>query len=125
MKQLLDRLVGPEDLASRESEDDHDAAGRREVDVIDGCLGNVHYKQQPAAKFPFKVSKSDPEEFELWVDGHNCLCTWRLAIDWTSGDRSGVTHLDHGFDKIRTITKQDFPGYFYDSQEGWVPLLPK
>src|SRR5215211_4249830 len=41
MKQLLDRLAGPEDLASNEREDDHDAAGRREVDVVDGCLGNV------------------------------------------------------------------------------------
>src|SRR5215208_6334423 len=41
MKQLPDRLAGPVDLASTEREDDHDAAGRREVDVVDGCLGNV------------------------------------------------------------------------------------
>src|SRR5215208_2487582 len=41
MKQLPDRLAGPVDLASTEREDDHDAAGRREVDVFDGCLGNV------------------------------------------------------------------------------------
>jgi hypothetical protein len=85
------------------------------------------YKQQPAAKFPFKVSKSDPEVFELWVDGPDCLCAWRLAVDWTSGDRSGTTYLDHGFDKIRTITNQnqDLPSYYYDGQEGWVPALPK
>ena len=38
MKQLLDRLVGPEDPASNEREDDHDTAGRREVDVVNGCL---------------------------------------------------------------------------------------
>jgi hypothetical protein len=88
---------------------------------------NPDYKQQPAAKFPFKVSRSDPEVFELWVTGPDCLCTWRLAIDWTSGDRSGTTYLDHGFDKIRTITNrdQDLPSYFYDSKSGWVPPLPK
>jgi hypothetical protein len=88
---------------------------------------NPDYKQQPAAKFPFKVSRSDPEVFELWVSGPDCLCTWRLAIDWTSGDRSETTYLDHGFDKIRTITNrnQDLPSYSYDSQEGWVPPLPK
>jgi hypothetical protein len=89
---------------------------------------NPDYKQQPAAKFPFKVSKSDPEVFELWVDGPDCFCAWRLAIDWTSGDRSDTTYLDHGFDKIRTITSQnqDLPAYFYDSNGGsWVPPLPQ
>jgi hypothetical protein len=82
-------------------------------------------KRQPAAKFPFKVSRSDPEVFELWVDGPECLCAWRLAVDWTSGGQSRTTFLDHGFDKIKTNTKQGLPGYYYDSDSGWVPPLPK
>ena len=43
---LIDEAIAgstswPEDLVSHEREDDHEAAGRREVDVVDGCLGNV------------------------------------------------------------------------------------
>jgi hypothetical protein len=81
-------------------------------------------KPQPAAKFPFKVSRSDPEVFELWVEGPECLCAWRLAIDWTSGGQSRTTFLDHGFDKIKTNTTRGLPGYYYDRDEGWVPPLP-
>jgi hypothetical protein len=83
-------------------------------------------KIQPAAKFPFKVSRSDPEVFEMWVDGPKCLCTWRLAIDWTNEGRSGTTLVDHGFDKIRMNTTKGLPSYYYDSDAGtWVPPLPK
>jgi hypothetical protein len=40
-KQLPDRMAGPVDLAPTEREDDHGAAGQREVAVVGGCLGNV------------------------------------------------------------------------------------
>jgi hypothetical protein len=83
-------------------------------------------KVQPAVKFPFKVSKSDPEVFEMWVSGPECLCSWRLAIDWSSEGRSGTTIVDRGFEKIRINTEQDLTTYFYDSDaREWVPPLPK
>jgi hypothetical protein len=83
-------------------------------------------KVQPAVKFPFKVSKSDPEVFEMWVSGPECLCSWRLAIDWTSEGRSGTTIVDRGFEKIKINTEQDLTTYFYDSDAGeWVPPLPR
>jgi hypothetical protein len=83
-------------------------------------------KVQPAVKFPFKVSKSDPEVFEMWVSGPKCVCSWRLAIDWTSEGRSGTTIVDRGFEKIRINTEQDLTTYFYDSDaREWVPPLPK
>jgi hypothetical protein len=83
-------------------------------------------KVEPAVKFPFKVSRSDPEVFEMWVDGPECLCSWRLAIDWTSEGRSGTTIVDRGFDKIKINTTKNLPTYFYDSDAGsWVPPLPQ
>ena len=83
-------------------------------------------KVQPPVKFPFKVSKSDPEVFEMWVSGPECVCSWRLAIDWTSEGRSGTTIVDRGFEKIRINTEQDLTTYFYDSDaREWVPPLPK
>jgi hypothetical protein len=49
---------------------------------------------QRAAKFPFKVSRSDPEYFELLVSGPPRVCSWTLAVDWTSGDRPGTKIID-------------------------------
>jgi hypothetical protein len=63
MKQLLDRLAGPEDLASNEREDDHDAAGRREVDVVDGCLGNVGHPRS------YVVPLAAQRRWTRWLSG--------------------------------------------------------
>jgi hypothetical protein len=56
----------------------------------------------PAVDFPFKVSNNDPEVFLIGPTGATCFCEWRLAIDWTSGGRSGTTVVDRGFGPIRS-----------------------
>ena len=53
-------------------------------------------------KFPFTVSASEPEVFYLQLEELACFCTWRLALDWVTGGRSGTTVIDRGFAKIRT-----------------------
>jgi hypothetical protein len=85
-------------------------------------------KVQPAAKFPFKVSRSDPEYFELLVSGPPCVCSWTLAVDWTSGDRSGTKIIDRKFSNIRTNTTYhnwELPFYWRDTDGTWEPPLPK
>jgi len=45
---------------------------------------------EPVKDFPFKVSDSDPEYFEFDIaPGPACLCSWKIALDWTSSGRSG------------------------------------
>jgi hypothetical protein len=82
-------------------------------------------KIQPAIKFPIKlkVSNSDLELLVLKVTGPDCFCEWRLAIDWTSGGRSGTTIVDHGFAKIRSDTRQynELPQYTPEDRK-WVEL---
>lgn len=78
----------------------------------------------PQPKFPFKVSNSDPEYFELWVKGPPCLCSWRIALDWTSRGRSGTLVVDRGFSTILTNTLENLPSYQYDEGR-WKPPLPK
>ena len=85
-------------------------------------------KREPAAKFPYRVSNSDPEYFDLSVSGPVCFCTWRLALDWTSRGRAGTLIVDRGFDKIvsdtSSIEDDSRPEYaFY--QNKWHPPLPK
>ena len=80
-------------------------------------------KEKPAVKFPIKVSNSDPEFFVLQISGPECFCDWRLAIDWTSGGRSGTTVVDHGFGKIRSDTREHKQRPLYAWYEGkWQEL---
>jgi hypothetical protein len=51
----------------------------------------------PAVAFPFTVSRSEPEIFELSAASPTTSTTWFLALEWSSGDRTGVLRLDdHG-----------------------------
>jgi hypothetical protein len=82
---------------------------------------------EPVKDFPFKVSNSDPEYFEFdIVDGPPCLCSWKIALDWTSRGRSGTTIIDRGFSGIRTVvTKADVPFHYLQKDGSWEPPLPK
>jgi hypothetical protein len=82
---------------------------------------------EPAAEFPYQVSSTEPEYFVIVVVGPACFCEWRLALDWTSGGRSGTTVIDRGFGKIRTNTGPDAERVEYTRTEDgtWDPPLPK
>ena len=50
-------------------------------------------------KLPYKVTKDDVEVFILILgsSGPACICSWKLALDWTSGGRSGERLLTGNF----------------------------
>jgi hypothetical protein len=81
---------------------------------------------EPVKDFPFKVSNSDPEYFEFDIAaGPPCLCSWKIAVDWTSRGRAGTTIIDHKFGSIRTIvTKAPFEYYYLQDDGEWSPPLP-
>jgi len=75
--------------------------------------------RQPAHRFPFKVSNSEPEVFLLEVTGSPCFCEWRIAVDWTSAGRTGTTVVDRNFGSIRSDTsdyKDRQMYYLYDGE---------
>ena len=82
---------------------------------------------EPVKDFPFKVSDSDPEYFEFDIaPGPACLCSWKIALDWTSSGRSGTTIIDRGFSGIRTVvTKAEIPYYNLQKDGSWEPPLPE
>ena len=76
-------------------------------------------EEVPALDFPFKVTENDPEVFLLAATGTTCFCEWRLAIDWTSGGRSGTTVIDRGFGPIKSdVNVKDDPRPFYEFWDG-------
>jgi hypothetical protein len=72
----------------------------------------------PAVDFPFKVTENDPEVFLLTATGTTCFCEWRLAIDWTSGGRTGTTVIDRGFGPIKSdvnVNNDPRPLYYFEN----------
>jgi hypothetical protein len=85
-------------------------------------------KEMPPENFPIKVSNDGYRAIlDIFVSGPPCLCSWKLALDWSTPERSGTTILDTGFGKIRTDTSvnENTPSYFWSTDGGWYPRLPK
>lgn len=47
-------------------------------------------------RFPWTVSVSDPLVLRVIAFTERCYCTWRAAITWRSGDKSGRLAIDNG-----------------------------
>ena len=56
-----------------------------------------------AVEFPYKVSSTDPEVFEIYVWGDcSCVADYQISLDWTSGDDAGVMLVDRKFSRLRS-----------------------
>ena|SRR5829696_7883240 len=78
----------PEDLASTEREDDHDAAGRREVDVVDGCLGNVGHPR------PYVVPLAAQRRWTRWLSGRPARAVSQGGRGGMAGAAGGQAQLE-------------------------------
>ncbi|WNI24167.1 helix-turn-helix transcriptional regulator [Streptomyces sp. ITFR-16] len=67
----------------------------------------------PAKNFPFRVSSSDVEVFDLdaHVEGHDV--SWYLELEWSSGGRKGMLRIDDGGKPFRTSSIAGRPLYAY------------
>lgn len=63
--------------------------------------------------FPYKVSESDPEVFYVSAHAKAHDVRWELALDWSSGDRSGTVRVDNDGNPFRTSADVNRPGYDY------------
>lgn len=76
----------------------------------------------PAKDFPYRVSSTDVEVFNLdaHVEGHDV--TWYLELEWTSGGRSGMLRIDDRGKPFRTSSLTARPSYIYRPDTAqWVP----
>ncbi|WP_330239333.1 helix-turn-helix domain-containing protein [Streptomyces sp. NBC_00525] len=67
----------------------------------------------PAKDFPFRVSSSDVEVFDLdvHVEGHDV--SWYLELEWSSGGRTGMLPVYDGGKPFRTSSIAGRPEYYY------------
>ncbi|MGW1409598.1 helix-turn-helix domain-containing protein [Streptomyces sp. NPDC002403] len=84
--------------------------GRPALTPVAGKQGDVRV---PPKDFPFRVSSTDVEVFDLnaHVEGHDV--SWYLELEWSSGDRTGMLRIDDGGKPFRTSSIKTRPGYMY------------
>lgn len=84
--------------------------GRPTVTPVAGQQGDVRV---PPKNFPFRVSSTDVEVFDLnaHVEGHDV--SWYLELEWSSGGREGTLRIDDGGKPFRTSSIKARPEYRY------------
>ncbi|MEU1145971.1 helix-turn-helix domain-containing protein [Streptomyces sp. NPDC005863] len=65
--------------------------------------------------FPYKISETDPEVFYISANAEAHDVRWYLELEWSSGERHGVTRIDDQSKPFRTSGSAGRPTY------GWPP----
>lgn len=71
--------------------------------------------------FPFKVSDSDPEYFNVEFSTPRCDCRFRLELDWVADGRRGTTTIDDHGKPFRVVGNRDLPEYIIDNNYRLIP----
>ncbi|MEV7238532.1 helix-turn-helix domain-containing protein [Streptomyces sp. NPDC051020] len=81
--------------------------------VLTPVAGQQRDERVPPKDFPFRVSSTDVEVFDLdaHVEGHDV--SWYLELEWSSGGRAGTLRIDDGGKPFRTSSIKVRPQYVY------------
>jgi hypothetical protein len=72
--------------------------------------------------FPFTVSESDVEVFQIMADASAYDVRWYLELTWTSGSRGGTLRIGDGDQPFRTSGNNGRPAYDFPlGDNGWGP----
>ncbi|KZM69999.1 hypothetical protein AWN90_05225 [Nocardia terpenica] len=72
--------------------------------------------------FPYKASKSDPQQLVVVAQTHSHDVGWYLELEWSSGTRHGTLRIDDHGTPFRTSAALERPTYAYGLDDGhWGP----
>ncbi|MFH8476855.1 transcriptional regulator [Streptomyces sp. NPDC018000] len=81
--------------------------------AVTPVAGQQGDERVPPKDFPFRVTSTDVEVFDLdvHVEGHDV--SWYLELEWSSGGRKGTLRIDDGGKPFRTSSIKARPSYIY------------
>lgn len=78
--------------------------------------------QDGLPNFPYKASKSDPQQLVVVTRTHSHDVAWYLELEWSSGTRHGTLRIDDHGNPFRTSAAPGRPTYAYGLDDGhWGP----
>ncbi len=116
---VVDKCNGGGDLYPRRFDVDLDSSPVQLV-AQTGDVGIPGDGADPAIDFPYTISRTEPEVFWVTPETTSCVCSWRLALDWTSGGRSGELVLDVASEPFRTASASTTGARYQLFQDGTV-----
>jgi len=70
--------------------------------AIEGDPSVLPQNRQPI-RFPYKISSTDPEVFQITAETVNCDCEWIAVLSWQSAGRNGTKIIDNLGEPFRTV----------------------
>ncbi|MBM7503770.1 hypothetical protein ACFPER_09815 [Agromyces aurantiacus] len=84
----------------------------------------------PELRFPYQVSKDDPEGFDILIadngtgDEEACFCRWNLGVSWSAGEDTEQTVIEGDSIGVATgIPLDAWPDYWFVDGE-WTTEVP-
>jgi hypothetical protein len=74
----------------------------REPVAVPRQTQNLRTEPDETPQFPYVISSSEPEIFEIFAYAKDCLCSWTAELDWTSGEKSGTVNVLSGTGLFKT-----------------------
>ncbi|MEE1929799.1 helix-turn-helix domain-containing protein [Streptomyces sp. TRM 70351] len=97
-------------------------AGRPLTRPVDGYdAGGETGRVLPAERFPFRVSRAEPQVLRVNATTAGCDCAWYLELEWSAGGRTGTLRIDDAGRPFRTSGAGGHPQYgYWPDRGGWV-----
>lgn len=74
-----------------------------------------------APSFPLVINSENPEIIDIDGNISRSECSWELLLDWTSGNKSGVTVINDGGSPFKTTAPNRKVNIYYSGRgSGWV-----
>jgi len=75
----------------------------------------------PAMSFPFKISSTDPEVFQVYAYAMRCDCSWYLDLAWTYDGRTSMIKIDDNGQPFRTAGVDRLSQFSYQNGR-WIRM---
>jgi hypothetical protein len=82
---------------------------------LDAGSSNISVSPVGGAHFPFEVTRSAVEYFQLLVSAAKCACTWVVDVNWIQGAHSGEKQVENHGSPFHVSADQIVRTYCYDS----------
>jgi hypothetical protein len=67
-----------------------------------------------AVNFPYRISATEPEVFQIRASAEHCDCQWTFEVEWSSGGETGWEEISDNGRPFHTVSALDKPYYVFD-----------
>ena len=74
-------------------------------------------RQLAPVNFPYRISATEPEVFEIRATAKQCDCQWTFELEWSSDGKTGWEEINNNGQPFRTVSAFGKPYYIFNGQK--------